>query len=114
MPVVRLSDKKPLLHIVVIDFDDTIASNSGHPDYKIQDPIKGAWDTLNSLSDLGLEIVIWTSRAWTEYDIIKDWLDYHGFDYDRLICGQPLGDYYINDKNLDINKGWKDIINQIK
>lgn len=63
---------------------------------------------INDLHDKGHTIILHTSRIWHDYDVTSEWLDKNGVKYNTLVMAKPLGDYYIDDKNMSI----KDFLNE--
>ena len=80
--------------IIAVDLDNTLAHYG--KDYAIGDPIEGAKEFLEKLSDLG-EIVIHTCRCSKEVtgqnpelasNMVRKWLDKHEMKYDHIYTGQ--------------------------
>ena len=96
---------------IVIDFDDTISFTTNR-DWKNATPVQSVIDKINSLYDMGWEILIFTARgqlsckgnadlAEKKYGIqIRSWLKTHGVNYHDLSFQKPLGTYYVDDKAL--------------
>lgn len=67
---------------------------------------------LNELSEKGWKIIIFTSRRMKTHSddveacyadiglITTDWLDKFSVQWDELIFGKPLADFYIDDKSI--------------
>ena len=98
----------------MIDFDDTICHNSGFPNFKPTKPIKGAREALIKLKKKGFKITVFTARGWPDYQLIENWMRKHKMPTRRIICGKPLGKYIIDDRNVEFNGDWKQVINKIK
>lgn len=98
---------------ILVDLDNTIANNSGLPDFKLLGPLGGAKQALDELAKK-FKITIYTARAWSEYNIIEGWLDQHEIPHRRIICGKPLGRFIIDDKNIEFNGNWEETIKKIK
>ena len=50
----------------------------------------------------GDTIILHTSRIWHDYDVTTKWLQKIGVKYHILIMAKPLGDFYVDDKNLSV------------
>ena len=99
--------------VLVFDVDDTISIHKNR-DYENAIPIQPVIDKLNKLHDEGYYIKLFTGRGQlscngnlnlilkTKKPILEKWLKQHNVKYDELIFGKPLGDWYIDDKGLNI------------
>jgi len=62
--------------------------------------------SINAIYKCGHEIILFTARGsqtgidWS--DITKSQLQSWGVKYHKLLFGKPAADYYIDDKNLDL------------
>lgn len=99
---------------ILIDFDDTVACNSGHPDYRPTVPVKGAREALIGLEKEGWKITIYTARGWADYALIEEWLETFSIPHRRIICGKPLGKYIIDDRNIPFDGNWKKALKKVK
>ena len=90
-----------------IDFDNTITDNSGFPNYTPTIPLSGAIESLNRLSEEGYKIIIYTARPWSDYHNIEKYCDKYGIPVRRIICGKPLFNCVIDDKNIEFSGDWK-------
>ena len=106
----RTSDK---LKWLLVDLDDTVARNSGHPRFILEQPVKGAREALERLTDKGYKITIFTARAWSDYEEIELWLLQHKIPFRRIICGKPLGHRLIDDRAIGFKDNWEDIVNEL-
>jgi hypothetical protein len=97
-----------------IDFDETLANNTGYPDFTLGEPIEGAKEAMEELTAKGFKISIYTARAWSEYNIIEEWLERHNITYKRIICGKPLFRYVIDDRNIEFKGNWREVIDKVK
>lgn len=89
-----------------IDFDETIASNSGFPDYTPGNPLEGAVDAIKRLDEMGYKITIFTARPWVDYSNIEKYCEHYGIPVRRIICGKPLFKCMIDDKNVEFKGDW--------
>lgn len=109
---------KPLtneeLKWIGMDFDDTIASNSGLPDFVLQEPVKGAKEALDRLTKDGWKIVVYTARPWSQYNIIEYWLNTYEIPFRSIVCGKMLLKWMVDDKNIEFRGNWYDVITKIK
>jgi len=92
-----------------IDFDNTICSNSGQPDYVPSTPLNGAIATLNKLHNEGWKIIIYTARPWADYHNIEKYCEEYGIPVRRIICGKPLFNCVVDDKNVEFNGNWEEV-----
>jgi len=64
-------------------------------------PNKKFIDYFNYLKEFKkAKIIYFTARPKLSYTWTLKWLKKHNVLFDRLIMGKPLGDYYIDDRNL--------------
>lgn len=89
-----------------IDWDDTVASNSGFPDFIPGEPLPGAVKALNKLNEMGYKITIFTARPWVDYQNIENYCEHYGIPVRRIICGKPLFKCIIDDKNVAFKGDW--------
>ena len=93
-----------------VDFDKTIAENTGHPLYI---PIEGADRFLNKLVELGETIVIHTSRPDADKHKIKAWMEHYNLPFHEISCGKRLFKVYYDDKAVRYEGNWDAIINSL-
>lgn len=103
-------DKK---RVLVFDIDDTISIHTNR-DYANAKPIQPVIDKLNKLHQQGYYIKLFTGRGQlscngdldliikTKKPVLEKWLEEHNVEYDELIFGKPLGDWYIDDKGMSV------------
>ena len=107
----QLQDKA--LPTICIDIDGTIAP---YPDeanaYSTVKPFPGAKDTINSLKNLGIKIIIFTSRNNEWKGITEYWLKEEGISYDELIMDKPKAQLYIDDRGFRFI-AWSEVINKL-
>ena len=96
-----------------VDFDDTIAHNSGYPDFIPQPPIEGAVEALRVLDKKGYKIVIYTARHWADYQNIEAYCRKYGIPARRIICGKPLFKWIIDDKNIEFHGDWQEVLTKL-
>jgi CMP-N,N'-diacetyllegionaminic acid synthase len=88
------------------DIDGVIASIQKDLRYENAAPIMKNIKKINSLYDINHKIILFTARGsetgidWKELTTrqMKEW----GVKYNKLLFGKPAADYYIDDKNIDI------------
>ena len=88
---------------IAIDFDDTIFNK------KTRAPMENAVDAINKLARDN-EITIFTNRPDYQYPDVEAMMIAWGIRYDRIICGKPSYDLFIDDK-AERFIGWDKIIN---
>jgi len=86
-----------------IDLDDTIAHNSGAPDYILGEPTDGAKEFVEKLITDGWKPFIWTARPSADYQMIENWLIKHGIPIRRIVTGKELVYASVDDKNIEYN-----------
>lgn len=96
-----------------VDFDETIANNSGDPNYIPSTPIFGAVEALKAIDYWGYKIVIFTARPWVDYKNIEEWCDHFQIPARRIICGKPFFLKMIDDKNIEFHGNWLDVLDKI-
>jgi hypothetical protein len=100
------------LNWALIDLDGTLAESVWTPENPtsgIGPPIKKNVAKAISLHNRGWKIVIHTARAWTDYEAIEAWCDYHGIPARRIVAGKLLGGIMIDDRNVPIGSpDWAD------
>jgi len=80
-------------NIIAIDFDETIYNNEKK---EVMNIIK-----LNKLfENLDNFIVIYTSRSYSQFDLIRRILIKNNIKFHALVCEKIRADCYIDDKNL--------------
>ena len=93
---------------VCVDMDGVLASYDGWKGVDhIGDPIEGARDFVDALAK-DFKIMIFSTRCNAEVnkfydvetlvDIVKEWLQTHGFKYDYIGIGKPMAVAYIDDR----------------
>lgn len=90
------------------DIDGVIASLTPGNDYHKATPLLQNISKINQLYDNGNKIILFTARGtvtkidWTDLTVeqMKDW----GVKYHVLQFGKPAADFYVDDRNLDINR----------
>lgn len=68
--------------------------------------ILGVREKINDLFDRGHIITFFTSRTEELKEITEKWLESHGFNYHKIICGKPRGGnyHYIDDKPIEATR----------
>lgn len=90
----------------IFDIDGVIAKLEPNNDYSKSEPNHKIISIINKLYEMKNYIVLFTARGyvtgidWSE--VTKHQLQTWGLKYHELYFGKPNGDYYIDDKMLDI------------
>lgn len=85
----------------VFDLDDTILySEISDNEYFVIGANDELINIINNLYDDGNEIIIHTARHWNHLQVTIEQLDEYGVCYDTVVCGKPVGDYYVDDKGI--------------
>lgn len=88
---------------VGVDLDGTLAEPLWTPDNptsEIGDPIPESIDKIQELVSAGYKIIVHTSRPWTDYQIIEQWLNHYHIPFKEIQCGKPLYAAYIDDRAI--------------
>jgi len=90
----------------VVDIDDTIffSKVDGNGNYVLLGCNEDLIHKINTLYNQGNEIILWTGRHWNHLKITEQQLKDAGVNYNTLIMGKPVADYYIDDKSITPNK----------
>lgn len=86
---------------VGVDLDGTLASPLWTPDNptsEIGDPIPSAIEKVQELVAHGYKVIVHTSRPWTDYQVIEQWLIHYGIPFKEIQCGKPLYAAYVDDR----------------
>lgn len=95
------------LKTAIIDLDGTLAESTWHPEQTrsvVGDPIEHGVNQLTKLYLDGYRIVVYTSRAWADHDMIVAWLITNEIPFHQVICGKPLGTVYVDDKAVNASE----------
>ena len=96
---------------IIIDIDGTICTEEKTYSRSMAKPLISAVESVNSIYDKGHTVILYSARAWVEFEMTTDWLKRNGFKYHQLILGKPIGDVWIDDRAISFN-GW-DNVNKI-
>lgn len=99
---------------IIIDMDGTICSEERMYSRCLAKPKEGAVDAVNSLYDTGNTIIIYTARTWVEYEMTVDWLQRYDVKYHQLFMGKPVGDVWIDDRAIQFENNWNEIIEKLR
>lgn len=98
---------------IIIDMDGTICSEERMYSRCLAKPKEGAVNAVNSLHDAGNTIIIYSARTWVEYEMTVDWLSRYGVKYHQLFMGKPVGDVWIDDRAIQFEDNWNEIIEKL-
>lgn len=99
---------------IIIDMDGTICSEERMYSRCLAKPKEDAVHAVNYLYNTGNTIIIYTARTWVEYEMTVDWLKRYGVKYHQLFMGKPIGDVWIDDRAIQFENNWNEIIEKIK
>lgn len=97
----------------VFDIDDTICRHKNR-DYANAEPIVPVIERMRELQKSGCKIILYTARGQNSCkgdlalieernrDILESWLAKNDVPYDKLLFGKPLGDFYVDDKAINL------------
>ena len=100
----------------IIDLDGTIVSQKSITEYSEALPIFNVINKINKLFDAGHCIIIYTARGMNTYSgnvdfielnlrkVTEETLSKFGVKYTSLVFGKLCGDYYVDDKNILIDR----------
>jgi trehalose-6-phosphatase len=97
---------------LIIDIDGTICSEERQFSRPMATPKDNAIEAIAKLKSQGHIVILYSSRTWAEYEMTVDWLKRHGVEYDQLILGKPVGDYWIDDRAIEFTS-WNDVLERI-
>jgi len=98
---------------LAVDFDETLAKNSGYPDFTPGEPVEGAVEAMKKLNNLGWKIIIHTARHWSDYSGIENWLNFYKIPFRRIVCGKLMARYYIDDRAIGFRGDWNSVLKGI-
>ena len=107
----KLKDEQLLWEL--IDLDDTIANNSGYPDYELTTPIEDAKWAMEQITNAGRKVILFTARPWGEHETIESWLNKYEIPFRRIICAKTLGRHIIDNSARQFKNNWREIIEEI-
>lgn len=83
-----------------VDFDGVLAE-SVWPDRGIGPMIHENVEKLDEVAEAGHDIIIHSSRPWSDFKKVETWLQEHNIPYNGIILGKYLALKYIDDKALN-------------
>ncbi len=106
------NDRGRITMIIYVDIDETICYSPEDRDYSKALPIEKNIKKINEMYDNGDKIVYWTARGtttgidWRELTEkqFEDW----GVKYHQLHFGKPNYDLFIDDKNINSERFFKE------
>jgi len=87
-----------------VDFDDTLARNSGHPDFTPTEPILENLTKLDQVHEAGYKVIIHTARPWADYELVEKWLEEYNVEYKSIVMGKLLVHRYVDDKAINADE----------
>jgi hypothetical protein len=88
---------------VGVDLDGTLAYPKWTPDNptsEIGDPIPESIEKVHELWRAGYKVIVHTSRPWTDYQVIEQWLQHYNVPFKEIQCGKPLYAAYVDDRAI--------------
>ncbi len=95
---------------IIIDLDGTICTEEKTYSRSLAIVKKRAKEAIQKLFDEGNTIIIYSSRSWMEYEMTYYWLKNNNIPFHQLVLGKPIGDIWIDDRALQFNDNWEEII----
>jgi len=116
----KSSADKPIT--IAVDLDGTLAEpyESYNPD-KIEPPREGAREAMEWFKEQGYRVIIFTVRG--DNELVENWLEEHEIPYDHInenpdqpegASGKVIADYYIDDRAIQAQQSWPDIIEELQ
>lgn len=93
--------------VYCIDIDNTICQTYG-TEYSKSKPFLSRIKIINKLYSDGHEIILETGRHWRYLQLTLESLKKWKIKYNTLIMGRVPADVFINDKNIDLKKFFKE------
>ncbi len=87
-----------------IDLDGTLAEPLWTPENPTTDIGEPIWENVEKARhavDQGFKLFIHTSRPWTDYETIKNWLEHYKIEFKEIQCGKPLFRTYVDDRAVN-------------
>lgn len=97
---------------LIVDIDGTICTEERQFSRPMAAPKENAIEAIAKLKSQGHTVILYSSRTWAEYEMTVDWLRRHGVEYDQLILGKPVGDYWIDDRAIEFTS-WADVLERL-
>lgn len=97
---------------IYVDIDNTICNPDPNWNHELATPIKDHIQKINNLYDAGHNIVYWTARGtltnkdWRE--VTEKQFEEWGVKYHDLVLYKPHYDLFIDDKNIEANRFFKE------
>lgn len=92
---------------VGVDLDGTLSEPLWTPDNptsEIGDPIPESIEKVHELVSAGYKVIVHTSRPWTDYQVIEQWLQHYNIPFKEIQCGKPLYAAYIDDRAINADE----------
>jgi hydroxymethylpyrimidine pyrophosphatase-like HAD family hydrolase len=89
---------------IVFDLDGTLCEESSTFERSLAKPRNDIIEIINKTHNEGNFVMIYTARSWAEYRITEKWLKDSNVNYDLLICGKPIYDYWVDDRCINVNR----------
>lgn len=113
---------------IIVDFDGVIHwYRKGWQDGTIYDePVPGVKQALEELKEIGYEIIIFSTRAFTrvvkgkteesQYYAMCSWLAKYEIPYDSIWqeVGKPMGYVYLDDRAIQFKGNWRETLQNIQ
>lgn len=96
----------------IFDMDGVICKEGPTFERSMAEPIGEAIAIIKELYVAGNVIIIFTARSWSEYKMTHTWLVRHAVFFHQLICGKPIGDYWIDDRALEFST-WQNTVKNL-
>lgn len=95
--------KSSELNFYFVDLDGTLIDTNERENFSLETgkPIIKNIELIRKLAKDGRSIFIHTSRHWMDYRDIKKWLKKNKIPFKAIICGKPMGKYYVDDRALN-------------
>lgn len=88
----------------VFDIDGTLCEEGYSQERMFAKPNNKIIKIINKLFAEGNFIMLYTARGWDQYKLTENWLLENKVNFNTLICGKPIYDYWIDDRSLHPNE----------
>ena len=68
-------------------------------------------EALTKIQNSGKKVIVYTSRPWTEYVDIEEFMNENKLPFDKIICGKLLVEVMIDDRAIHF-ESWKKILGE--
>lgn len=94
-----MKERPPYPNKALVDFDDTLSKTVWDgEEWKMGSALPGMVEAVRNCARTH-EIVIFTSRPFSDWEKLRDWLKVHQIPYNGILS-KPLADIYVDDRSM--------------